>query len=610
MSELSFKGKEFVYNHHLAVPHRPLVPDAVKSVGDVRLDGNLIIHGDNLHALKSLLPMYAGKVDCVFIDPPYNTGNEGWCYNDNVNSPMMQEWLRANPVGIEDGLRHDKWCAMIWPRLRLLRELLSDTGSIWITLDHNEAHRARQMLDEVFGGKNFLAHMAWEKVYSPRMDAKGFSTDFDQVLVYAKNKPEVFLTTHVAEQNVKQFTYVEPETGRKARLRTLRKEGSESLRTDRENCWYSIEAPDGSLIWPIRPDGREGRWRREETTFLLEKSKPRPTFIFVQGDDGAWEVCVKQYYKGAADRPISTLLRHDEYGHTHQASEEIKRIFGDSVFDTPKPVKLISGILELACPDDGLVLDSFAGSGTTGHAVAGANAAEGSTRRFILVECEDYADTITAERMRRVMGGYSYEGKQRVELIKQSITLSDLKKADKILQHVASVENLESHRFDDIEKKVKDGVLLVEGVKNITERVDGLGGNFTYCTLGDPIDMDRMLTGEQLPSFEQLGALLFHTATNEAINPAQISVQDGHGYLGESLRFHVWLIYKPELDFLTSRDAALTLAKAKALVEAKPGKRHLVFAPAKFVSQKLLDEAQIQVEFAPLPWALYRTERG
>lgn len=126
MPELLFKGKEFVFNHHLAVPHRPLVPDAGLSVGEPRLDGNLVIHGDNLHALKSLLPMYAGKINCIFIDPPYNTGNEGWCYNDNVNSPMMQQWLSENPVGIEDGLRHDKWCAMMWPRLRLLHELLSE----------------------------------------------------------------------------------------------------------------------------------------------------------------------------------------------------------------------------------------------------------------------------------------------------------------------------------------------------------------------------------------------------------------------------------------------------------------------------------------------------
>ncbi|MEA1052833.1 DNA methyltransferase [Lamprobacter modestohalophilus] len=149
MPELFFKGKEFVYNHHLAVPHRPLVPHPERSIGTPRLDGNLIIHGDNLHALKALLPLYAGKVDCIFIDPPYNTGNEGWCYNDNVNSPMMREWLSSNPVGIEDGLRHDKWLAMMWPRLRLLRELLSERGSIWITLDDNEVHQAPHTLDEI-----------------------------------------------------------------------------------------------------------------------------------------------------------------------------------------------------------------------------------------------------------------------------------------------------------------------------------------------------------------------------------------------------------------------------------------------------------------------------
>ena len=149
MTELNFKGKEFTYNHHLAVPFRPLVPHEDKGIGPVALDGNLVIHGDNLHALKSLLPLYAGKVDCIFIDPPYNTGNEGWCYNDNVNAPMIKEWLDSNPVGIEDGLRHDKWCTMMWPRLRLLHELLSDKGTIWITLDSNEVHRAKLMLDTV-----------------------------------------------------------------------------------------------------------------------------------------------------------------------------------------------------------------------------------------------------------------------------------------------------------------------------------------------------------------------------------------------------------------------------------------------------------------------------
>lgn len=159
MTELNFKGKEFVYNHHLAVPFRPLVPDASKSIGPVDLSGNLIIHGDNLHALKALLPTHAGKVDCIFIDPPYNTGNEGWAYNDNVNSPMIKEWLNANPIGVEDGLRHDKWCAMMWPRLRLLHELLAGDGFIFITLDDHEMPHLRAMMEEIFGTDSFVAQI-------------------------------------------------------------------------------------------------------------------------------------------------------------------------------------------------------------------------------------------------------------------------------------------------------------------------------------------------------------------------------------------------------------------------------------------------------------------
>ena len=168
MTEINFKGKEFVYNHHLSVPFRPLVPDPDKGIGEPALDGNLIIRGDNLHALKALLPLYAAKIDCVVIDPPYNTGNEGWCYNDNVNAPMIREWLNANPIGIEDGLRHDKWCAMLWPRVRLLHELLADTGSFWMMVDGNEIQRALAILCEVFGEQNFVTVCIWRKNYSPK----------------------------------------------------------------------------------------------------------------------------------------------------------------------------------------------------------------------------------------------------------------------------------------------------------------------------------------------------------------------------------------------------------------------------------------------------------
>ncbi len=186
MTELNFKGKEFVYNHHLSVPFRPLVPDADKGIGAVNLDGNLIIQGDNLHALKALLPRYAGKVDCIFIDPPYNTGNEGWAYNDNVNAPMIKEWLKANPIGIEDGLRHDKWCTMMWPRLRLLYEMLAQDGIIFISIDDNELHRLREMCDEIFGPTNWVGNIVWKNVTDN--NPTNIAVEHEYILCFAKNK--------------------------------------------------------------------------------------------------------------------------------------------------------------------------------------------------------------------------------------------------------------------------------------------------------------------------------------------------------------------------------------------------------------------------------------
>jgi adenine-specific DNA-methyltransferase len=605
MSELHFKGKEFVFNHHLAVPHRPLVPDASKSIGAPRLDGNLVIHGDNLHALKSLLPMYAGKVDCVFIDPPYNTGNEGWGYNDNVNSPMMQEWLRSNPIGIEDGLRHDKWCAMMWPRLRLLHELLADDGSIWITLDDNEVHRARSLLDSIFGEGNFVATCIWHKNYSPKPSAQFFSEDHDYLLVYAKNK-EVWRPNLLERTDAMDARFTNPDNDSRGPWTS----GDLSARNYYSEGTYPITCPTGRVI-----DGppRGTYWRVSKPKFEEMDRYGRIWW----GEDGSNQPRLKRFLSEVKQgRVPQTLWSHEEVGHTQDAKKELLSILdfassGD-VFVTPKPVGLLRRILDLATTEHSIVLDSFAGSGTTGHAVLAANKADGGDRKFILVECENYADALTAERIRRVMNGYSYQGNHRTELFKRPLTFTDLKKASKLLDDIAAIENIEGPQYDRIEKKVKDGVLLVEGVKQITDRMEGLGGEFTYCTLGEAVDMDRMLTGEALPAFDQLGALLFHMATNEAIQPSAVSVDEatGAGYLGESAQYHVWLIYKPELDFLKSREAALTLAKARAFAAAKPGKKQLVFAPAKFVSQKLLSEAGLAVEFSPLPWALYRAERG
>lgn len=618
MSELVFKGKEFVYNHHLAVPYRPLVPDAGKSIGDVRLDGNLIIHGDNLEALKALLPIYAGKVDCIFIDPPYNTGNEGWCYNDNVNSPMMREWLRSNPVGIEDGLRHDKWCAMMWPRLRLLHELLADTGFIFVTLDDNEIARLRSMLDEIFGETNFIAQIIIQS-NKRGQTYKEIAKTHEYMICYGKT-----FNSELAELETGGTNLPEEDSEGKFSSRELRNRNPKFGRHNRPNlffpihahpdkanergeCPVSIEPAQGSVpVLPMNSEEGESCWRWGKGKVEFNTADLTTNVLFARRTrEGNWRVFEKYRKETVKAKTIWNDSKH--------ISEQGTTLLGElglaDRFQFPKPIGLIEDCLALATDESSLILDSFAGSGTTGHAVLAANKKDRGNRRFILVECEDYADHLTAGRLRKVINGYDFIGTQREELMQESLTFASLKRADKLLDRISSIENLESHRFDSIEKKVKDGILTVEGVKSIAQRTEGLGGSFTYCTLGPAVDMDKLLTGETLPDFMALGSVLFHTATNEAFNPAVAFEKDGHGYLGESAIYHVWLIYKPELDFLKSREAALTLSKADALVKLKPGKRHLVFAPARFVSQKLLNEAGLAVEFAPLPFALYRVER-
>lgn len=612
MTELSFKGKEFVYNHHLSVPFRPLVPDACKGIGEVALDGNLIIHGDNLEALKSLLPLYAAKVDCIFIDPPYNTGNEGWCYNDNVNSPLIKEWLKENfdpetgkrrGIAKEDGLRHDKWCAMMWPRLRLLHDLLSEDGSIWITLDDNEVHRARGMLDEIFGEQNFLGTLIWEKSDSPRMDALTFSSSNDFIVVYAKNiEHTIFNKIDIEAEPLDHYNQID-ESGRSYYLKPLRAMGGQGdSREARPNLFFALVSPDGAEVFPKRQDGTDGAWRWSKNKIEKEKSR----IEWRQGRIG-WTPYFRIYADTSAGRPPETIWRHNEVGSSRTSKNQIKQIFGDAPFDTPKPVGIIERILEISSNPDSIVLDSFAGSGTTAHAVLQANRRDGGNRKFILVECEDYADTLTAERVRRVIRGYPFKGTQKTELLRESLNWRALENADRLRDKVKAIETLHGHEYDRITKQVKDAELIVTGEKVADEKAEGLGGSFTYCTLGPALELDKVLTGETLPAYEALGAALYHMATNRAFSPAKMREADH--YLGSVEGQHLWLIYQPDLEWLKSPEAALTLSRAKAFAETDKDAKHLVFAPSRFVSQKVLKEAGLPVEFVPLPFALYRLER-
>ena len=613
MPEIIFKGKEYVYNHHLTVPYRPLVPHADKGVGPADLAGNLVIHGDNLHALKSLLPRYAGAVDLIFIDPPYNTGNEGWCYSDGVNSPIMKEWLSTNPVDAEDMLRHDKWLCMMWPRLVLLRELLSERGSIWITLDDNEVHRARMVLDEIFGEGNFIATCIWHKMDSPKNTAEHFSVDHDYLLVYAK-AADSWISSLLPRTEGMLARYQNPDNDPRGPwlLSDL------DARNEYSKGLYPITTPQGRVI-DGPPKGKY--WRISKERFDEMDSDNRIWW----GVDGSAAPNIKRFLSEVKDGVVAqTIWNWQAVGSTRNAKTELLNILTSGtehdIFVTPKPTQLVERVLAIGAGADAVILDSFAGSGTTAHAVLKANAKDGGTRKFILVEGEPYADTLTAERVRRAIKGYAWVGNQRETLLEEKITFTQFKKADDWLKKIDAIKAREGFakgdladqgsarpkRFDKINVKLDDGVLRVEGEKRISERAEGLGGEFTYCTLGEPVELEKLLSGERLPPFDALGAWLFYTATGGSL--PTMPKDAAPWYLGEAKDRHVWLLYRPELAFLKSPDAALTLTLAKTLhswsAARADGKGHLVFAPAKYMSNRqLLDHG---ISYAPLPFALYR----
>ncbi|MBK9468732.1 MAG: site-specific DNA-methyltransferase [Pseudomonadales bacterium] len=619
MPEIVFKGKEYVYNHHLTVPYRPLLPQTDKGIGPADLGGNLIVQGDNLHALKSLLPRYAGAVDLVFIDPPYNTGNEGWCYNDNVNSPIMREWLSSNPVDGEDLLRHDKWLCLMWPRLVLLRELLSERGSLWMTLDDNEVHRARLMIDEIFGEEAFIASVIWQKNFLPKNTTQYFSEDHDYLLVVAKDRE--FWRPRLLERTADmEARYSNPDNDPRGPWTS----GDLSARNFYGEGTYPITAPSGRVISGPPPGTF---WRVRKDKFLQMDADGRIWW----GEGGNNQPRIKRYLSEVKQgRVPQTLWFYEDVGHTQDAKKtllEMGVLQNEESTITPKPVALIERVLDIGADENALILDSFAGSGTTAHAVLKANAKDGGSRRFILVECEDYADRLTAERVRRAIKGYAWVGTQRETLLEEKITLTQFRKAAEWLQKVEAIKAREGHsetggdlmdqaaappvrRFERIETKIEDGVLRVEGVKRVSQMTEGLGGEFTYCTLGEPLELEQLLSGQNLPAFEALGAWLFHTATGGTLAPLPSAAPEW--YLGEAADRHVWLIYRPELHFLKSPEAALTLPRAQRLrdwgrdfdAKRQQHKRHLVFAPAKYLSNRQL--ADHGIDYAPLPFALYR----
>ena len=465
-------GKEKVVNHHRDVPYRVLERVPEKGVLDSHGSdcGNMVIHGDNLEALKALLPEFEGKVDCIYIDPPYNTGNEGWVYNDNVNDPRIRKWL-GQVVGKEgeDFSRHDKWLCMMYPRLQLLRKLLAPTGVIFISIDDAELANLRLVCDEIFSPSCFVADISWQRNYSTRNDSKGIPAEVEHMLVYSKApgwQPRKLPRT--SEMDSK---YKNPDND------VMPWRSSDAFApgaATHQGMVYAIQHPfTGKLLYPYSGscwryqqdkmlDYMNG-WcpyvlkdlddadRRAEVCGLdasevregvkgivlaqsVEESKamasaiqetgPWPRFFFSRNGKGG--IARKTYIDSVGGRLPTNYWPYSEVGHTDEAKKEIKTIFGGKApFDTPKPTRLIERVLQIAAGDDALVLDSFAGSGTTAHAVLRLNAVDGGSRRFILAELDGYADTVTAERVRRVIAGYG-EGSNAVEGIDSGFSYYEL----------------------------------------------------------------------------------------------------------------------------------------------------------------------------------------
>ena len=559
MPTLHFKGKTFVQNHHLAVKYHQLVPKKEFSLTDkVSLHDNLIIQGDNLKALKALLPTYSGKVKCIYIDVPYNTGNENWVYNDNVNSPMIQEWL-GKAVDIEDLTRHDKWLCMMMPRLKLLRELLSEDGAIFISCDDNELANLRVLLNEIFGENNFYSQVI-VRANSRGQTYNQIAKTHEYLIVYTKNpETELFELEKDSESNDLNLN---DEIGA-FNIRELRNRNPKFGKHNRPNLFYPIyinpksEDKDGFclvsltqskefsvMVEPFNSQMKEScwRWGKDKVTKNVSSKPTTSNLVAKKKNDGSFGIYEK--YRKTTFKPKS--IWDDNSFLNETGTIELRELGLENQFDFPKPKSLVKQCIALATSEGDIVLDSFAGSGTTAQAVLELNEESGVERNFILVEMESYANELTAERTRRVIKGVKTA---KSELLKK-----------------------------------------------------GTGGSFSYFELGDTIEMESLLRGKNLPSYTEFARYLFYTATGEEFN--EKAINEKTGFIGESKNYEAYLFYKADIDWLKKN--ALTLELCKSLPKFK-NKQRLVFAPAKYVDDHTL--LDYRIDFCQLPYEIYRIQR-
>lgn len=527
MPTLNWIGKDAVVNHHHDVPYKTLDKKYTFGADDSE---NKIIHGDNLEALKALLPEYEGRIKCIYIDPPYNTGNENWVYNDNVNSPKIRKWL-GQVVGkeAEDLSRHDKWLCMMYPRLKLLQEMLSEDGIIFISIDNNESTYLKLICDEIFGTANFREQIT--VIGNPGgRDYGGIARMHEYVLVYSKTPQSSISLIEDKEGAFKMFD----EYGG-FELRELRNRNIRFNKENRPNLYYpfyiNINLSDENELYPISLEPIEGwyelwpqpsqginvvwRWGKEKSNKYLNIN-----ICAKRKKDGGFMI-VEKYRES---RKMAGSVWYDKDVRTEKGTLLLKDIFNGSSFDYPKPIDLIMRLLEMGSTneEEQFILDSFAGSGTTAHAVLNLNKQDGGNRKFILVEMEDYAENITAERVRRVINGYG-EGKNETE---------------------------------------------------------GSGGDFSYYELGEPLFIDEQNLNESL-GVEKLREYIWYSETH---TPYKKSIKSTY-LLGNHDGADYYFFYEP--DKITTLDPdTLSIIERKA-------DTYVVYADQCIIDKEWLNNNQI-----------------
>lgn len=567
MPTLKWIGKKEIKNHHNNIEYRVL--DCKETVGEEN-SGNLIVKGDNLLALKSLLPYYAGQVKMIYIDPPYNTGNTTWVYNDNVDAPIIKKWFEDN-IDSNDLGRSDKWLCMMYPRLKVLHQFLKEDGAIFISIDDSEVGNLRLLLDDIFGRSNFVANIIWQKKYSPSNDATWFSDNHDHILVYAKNKSK-WRPNQLPRTEAQNSRYKNPDNDERGPW----KSSDLSVKTYSADYDYPIKTPSGRVV--ELPEGRCWMTSKKRMQELIDDNR-----IWF-GKDGDNIPSLKRFLTDVKDgiTPLTLWLR-DEIGDNQEAKQELIKIMPENAFATPKPTRLLKKLLHIGTNKDDIIMDSFAGSGTTGQAVLEKNIEDSGSRKFILIEMEDYAQEITAERVKRVINGYPFKGKIKTPLIDpKKLTTANIlneKFMLKLQKDVSKIIESNQDNFTKIEKTFKDNVLSVNGINEYKEFREGTPGGFQYCELSEPLLDDFGLLSESV-SFEMLSQHIYFTEFGIALNKSEL--QEDKYYAGsfDDKALYVFL------------DKRFTLNSLKTMLEDSH-KSYIVYADATSISQEQLKSNNI-----------------